>query len=671
MTDEIDGPLNLCDTVCGLTDCVEEVVTEVRNDSVKRQDYRCDDHVDCWRYTELCACHGMCEFPSDVFAFCWNCGCAEDCDSVGKRKDKTEGLSVSTSTSCSKVRKVSRGVSCNLEVMDCDSLEYQRDYKEEDSEGQTTRDNFSDTGCSGVCNYLHLELSACTSCSWRNLGVRVPALDDVEGNICMTSVVYRDVSTNTVCAESCDFLDGLSTCCLRCNDFQCKRCVSGGLGRMCYDCIDELERNVNVDLDALDVVGGIRSVEHAPLSLLPKDLDCRLVRTGVKVDEVSTDPYVDVEDTDLLKGVRYLTRDSIPVYCFGHGECVLNKECVCACVGDACVFNRTGDTCIRCLCDSQPYRPAECETEVLSESLKESMEKPVGLASDNPDATTLVASGAVFSETFGNPLESTVLKCVSASDQVEALKHEYRAVSAVRTVRTKHSRTVKGSCSYGDDRNKRRNCESRKEERKRNPRRNSFFVDQDGGCTRLVEEWRRDSETRWGETSPGSSGGDSCPTVVSSGAVACGSRERDSCTPASNGSKLEQGTVGSMGTSRVASGLLAHSQSRRSARPDRPRTRLLDCASGADLQRQEGELNEFEILGLSPPYSLPVITDTEQEQVITLLRSRSESLRDMNSDGTTEIMVELKRKSKFLHVNKLKKMSEPLTSTTPDPHPLH
>ena len=159
----------------------------------------------------MCACHGMCEFPSDVFAFCWNCGCAEDCDSVGRRKDKTDGLSVSTSTGCLKVRKVSRGVSCNLEVMDCDPLEYQRDHKEEDSEGQTTRDNFSDTGCSGVCNYLHLELSACTSCSLRNLGVRLPALDDVEGNTCMTSIIYRDVSMNTVCAESCDFLDGLST----------------------------------------------------------------------------------------------------------------------------------------------------------------------------------------------------------------------------------------------------------------------------------------------------------------------------------------------------------------------------------------------------------------------------------------------------------------------------
>ena len=65
------------------------------------------------------------------------------------------------------------------------------------------------------------------------------------------------------------------------------------------------------------------------------------------------------------------------------------------------------------------------------------------------------------------------------------------------------------------------------------------------------------------------------------------------------------------------------------------------------------------------------ITDTEQEQVITLLRSRSELLRDLNPDGTTDIMVKLKRKSKFLHVNKLKKMSEPLTFTTPDPDPLH
>ena len=93
--DETDRLSTIGDTVCGLTDCAEDVVTEVRSDRVKRQDYRCDDHIDCWRNTDLCPCHGMCEFPSDVFAFCWLCGCAEDCDSVGRRKDGTDGLSTS------------------------------------------------------------------------------------------------------------------------------------------------------------------------------------------------------------------------------------------------------------------------------------------------------------------------------------------------------------------------------------------------------------------------------------------------------------------------------------------------------------------------------------------------------------------------------------------------
>ena len=232
--------------------------------------------------------------------------------------------------------------------------------------------------------------------------------------------------------------------CVRCGDFQCKRCVSGGLGRMCYDCMDELERNASVDFDALDIVGSVRGVEHAPLSSLPVDLDCRLVRSGVKACEVSTDTYVGCRDTAVQTDIRYLIRTDVPIYCWEHRECALDEECICTCVGKACVFNKYGDTCIRCLCDSEPYRPAECETEVLSEPLKESVEKPVGLVSVNPDATTLVASGAVFSETTGNPLESTVLKRVSASDQVEAHKHECGTVSAVRTVRARHSSNSEG-----------------------------------------------------------------------------------------------------------------------------------------------------------------------------------------------------------------------------------
>ena len=184
--------------------------------------------------------------------------------------------------SCLKVRKVSAGVSCGLDVVNYDPPEYQGDHNEEDAEGQTERDNFCDTGCSGVCNYLHSELSACTSCSMRNRGVRLPALDDVEGNTCMTSRIYRDSSVNTVCADGCDCFNGSFTSCVRCDDFQCNRCVIGGIGRMCYECMDELEKDASVDFDALDIVGSVRGVEHAPPSSLPVDLDCRLVRSRVK-----------------------------------------------------------------------------------------------------------------------------------------------------------------------------------------------------------------------------------------------------------------------------------------------------------------------------------------------------------------------------------------------------
>ena len=213
---------------------------------------------------------------------------------------------------------------------------------------------------------------------------------------------------------------------------------------------------------------------------------------------------------------------------------------------------------------------------------------------------TPVASGAVICETTGKPVGSIALERASALDQLDAHKPGCRTVSVVRTVRARHSPTVKGSCCYGDDRSERRGYESWKEERKRNARCDSFFVDQDGGLEKDVDDTRRDSETCRGETSPGFSGGDSCPAVLSSGALACGSRERDSCTPAGNGSKLDQGTVGSLGSYRVASGLLAYPQPRQSARFDCPPAWLLDSASGADLQREEGKMGESEILDFSP-----------------------------------------------------------------------
>ena len=321
----------------------------------------------------------------------------------------------------------------------------------------------------------------------------------------------------------------------------------------------------------------------------------------------------------------------------------------------------TGDTCVRCLCDKEPSRPTDSETEALPETLKQPVEKPACLAMVNPDAT-LVASGAAFCETTGKPVGSIVLERASALDQSDAHKSGCGSVSTVRTVYARHSPTVMGSCYYGDDRNERRGYERWKEGRKRNSRCDSFYVDQDGGVTQDVYDRKRDSETRWGETSSGFPGGDSCPAVLSSGTVACGARERDSCTPAGNGSKPDQGTVGSLGTCGVASGLLAHPQPRQSTRLDRPPAWILDRTSGADVQREEGKMSESETLDLSPPYSLPVsVTDTEREQVIELLRNRNESL----------YLVKLKRKSKFLHVNKLKKISEPPTFTTPDPDSLH
>ena len=94
-SDETDERIiTVTDSVCGPTDCIEGVDVEVKHCKVlsKSQDYRCDDHVDCWANTDLCPCHGQCEFPSDLFAFCWACGCAEECDSIGKRKGMNDDL---------------------------------------------------------------------------------------------------------------------------------------------------------------------------------------------------------------------------------------------------------------------------------------------------------------------------------------------------------------------------------------------------------------------------------------------------------------------------------------------------------------------------------------------------------------------------------------------------
>ena len=126
---------------------------------------------------------------------------------------------------------------------------------------------------SGVCNYLHMDFSACVSCSARNRGTRLPALDDVEGGTHTTTRIYRSCSTNTNCVNGCDCLDGMLTSCRICDSIQCKRCVTGGVGLMCYDCIDKLiMEDPDIDLDKLDIVGSTKGVESIPPAVIPVEM---------------------------------------------------------------------------------------------------------------------------------------------------------------------------------------------------------------------------------------------------------------------------------------------------------------------------------------------------------------------------------------------------------------
>ena len=84
-------------------------------------------------------------------------------------------------------------------------------------------------------------------------------------------------------------------------------------------------KDLDVDFDALDIVGSARGVELAPPASLPVDLDCRRVKSRVKSCEVSTDTYLSVKDTGVQTDVRYLTRDNVPIYCCGTSRVCLGR----------------------------------------------------------------------------------------------------------------------------------------------------------------------------------------------------------------------------------------------------------------------------------------------------------------------------------------------------------
>ena len=174
---------------------------------------------------------------------------------------------------------VTSGVTFDPTVVKHDPPDYSEDCDDEECEESTYRDGFTDTGCSGVCDYIHMDFSACVSCSARNRGTRLPALDDVnggEGCTRTTTRIYRSCATNTNCVNGCDCLDGMLTFCRNCNGNQCKRCVTGGVGLMCSDCIDELiMEDPDIDLDKLDIIGNTKGVELTPPAVIPVEVDCR------------------------------------------------------------------------------------------------------------------------------------------------------------------------------------------------------------------------------------------------------------------------------------------------------------------------------------------------------------------------------------------------------------
>ena len=361
------------------------------------------------------------------------------------------------------VRKVTRIVTFDPTVVKHDPPDHSEDYDGEDCEMSTNTDGFTDTGCSGMCNYLHVDFSACASCSTRNCGTRLSALDtDVEGDTHTVTKIYRSCTTNTNCVDGCDCLDGVLTSCRICDSFQCKRCVSGGVGLMCYDCIDKLiMEDPDLDLDRLDIVGSTKGVEFTPPAVLPVEMDCRRVKCEVKPCVFPTDTHLKVKDAGIQTDIRYLTRDNVPIYCWEHRECALDEECVCTCVGKTCVFNRNDDTCVRCLCDKEPFRPTDSDIALMPEIVKRLMARPddpVQTSSDKdcltsvkPDTTT-VASGATFSETTGESVESVELGRVSTLIQLGADKPMGGSVWTVRTVYSRPSRIVMNSYYGGNER---------------------------------------------------------------------------------------------------------------------------------------------------------------------------------------------------------------------------
>ena len=582
-----------------------------------------------------------------------------DCDSTDKVKESTDRVSTIVTKDRSKVRKVNKSVSLNTGVVEHDLLVHSVGHDNEELEERTNRDGFTDTNCSGVCNYLHVELSACGTCSILRRAVKILPAEDPAGDTLVRVKVYSDSSTNTVCMDGCDCLDGLLTYCRICNSFQCKKCVTDGVGLMCYDCIEEMfEANPDLDLEAWDVVGTVRGLDYIPSVTTSEETKCRQIKCKATTCASLTDTVLWSEDTSVQTDIQYVDRGVKPACCWEHRECALNEDCVCTCVGKACAFvEHDDDFCVRCACDRNPYVPTDCDhasepttgDQLLAgpDTCTHTSTEEDHLALVKSDATA-IASDATFSEITDESVLTAELGCESAPNWLDTDQTFVKSTRRVRAVHPRSPRIVMNS-NYVDN----ESCSSgwTKNKRKKVSCCDSLYVVQNGGQERDGERCQQVFGTFTGETSSGFTGGDSCPAFVSKGVTACGARERDNCTDAGNGSKPDTGAVGPLGPCRVESGLLAYAQPRQPTSSARSPQGVQYGHGGAGVHRGQGKRDEpdFSDGPFSPPYfhhlqriidGLPTeLTDREREQVVELLQNHSEVFSRSDHDlGCTHLI---------------------------------
>ena len=442
--------------------------------------------------------------------------------------------------------------------------------------------------CKGRCKFTPGEHTRCHSCNCD----RQPALDLLKSVRCVGQCVY-----------------GHNTWCGKCGHLWCgpDNCVYVSGSDLCVKCHEKDSVDSSSDSGSsvdTDTSADIGSVSKA-------DINCRAAKTdAASCIEVKSDTHV-VE----RRGI----------YCCEHVDCTRENECICHSVGRICVFNAYDDMCVRCGCDSKPYRPVEtgscCDT----------------TASDFKNRRTEVVKmqpSSVFrkpTQVFQKPTQLSD-RCMSAS-----VGGDVSAVRAVYVSKTDASSVVK---------------ERLKSERRSSTRviynsnivsvtpRHSFFQNKTRSVlvNENVESFSRSASISQREGSERTKAENRGAACVRRGGITSHAAQGTVCPNVVSKSTVVEGPVRTLGSGRVQAGVVSDTLHRRPTGQDCVREGGDDGNASSSVLRGESKCDYDHLKVIIDALSTDV-TEIERKRVIDLLYEHKDTFSKSEHDlGLTHLI---------------------------------